>query len=69
MVDGRAHVPFLLRLVSGMPVTYWEEHSLRLGDTKEQGGLEEGRRDPTHILPLESVTPSSKSPFAWILTH
>jgi hypothetical protein len=46
MVDSRTHIPLLLRLVLGMPVTYWEEHHLRLGDTKEEGGLEEGGRDP-----------------------
>lgn len=39
MVDSRAQVPLLLRLVWGMPVAHWEQHRFRFGDTKKAGGF------------------------------
>lgn len=55
VVHSRAHVPFLLGLVSGVPVTYWKQNRLRLRDPKEGGGLDEGIGDasvPSFSTPL-----------------
>lgn len=56
MVDSRAQVSLLLRLVLGIPVTDWEEHSFRLGDTEEEDGLEQARG-------IQVSFPRSPSPF------
>lgn len=40
MVDSRAQVSLLLRLVLRIPVTDWENHGFRLGDTEEEDSLE-----------------------------